>query len=62
MSTDRNKVIDECLDILRALPSGTWGDVSGERSPWPVAIKAIEALKITPREQSRESSGEHCCD
>jgi hypothetical protein len=47
----RNQVIDECIQALRALPEGTWGDESGERSPWPLAIEAVESLKQEKKEE-----------
>lgn len=52
---ERNQVIDECLQALRELPEGTWGDKSGSRSPWPLAIDAVESLK----QKEKEPKGGH---
>lgn len=32
---------ERVAQVVEALPAGTWGDEGGERSPWPVAARAI---------------------
>lgn len=45
LTAERDAVLERAARAVEALPAGTWGDETGERSPWPLAAAVVRGVK-----------------